>query len=132
MVPALYALFVVGVVLTVLCTLACDVNELLGMRQAVEGALVPSEAEYDPPIRKKDVSTRALFGHSRHPIFLGPALVFFSVPFMTLDRFVVALWLIAYMVLRNDLDEVDVAFVARSATERVGQVLRERPGRRNY
>ncbi|KAB0792492.1 hypothetical protein PPYR_14451 [Photinus pyralis] len=83
-------------------TICLDVNELLGIKQVYYNIRqLPDPSEYKSPDLKR------LYLHMRHPSFIGFVVILWFIPFMSLDRFVLALILSAYMYLGWNTDSAD-------------------------
>lgn len=116
--------YALGILLTVASLIACDAVELFGGRHALE-SLRAEDTDFVPPVSRKDLSTRILYSHARHPVFLGPFVLLFGSPVMTFDRFLLALAASSFILLHHNLDDVDVAFAADS-TKTVISTVRNR------
>ncbi|XP_064399434.1 nurim-like [Halichondria panicea] len=98
-----------------------DYLELLGIKQ-----LYYSYSGFDNPWLYKSKEQQQLLSHSRHPIFLAPLIILWSVPVMTYDRFLVAMLLPLYVGWGSSIDSFDVSYVTEQFEVKKAQLLGNR------
>ncbi|XP_067642756.1 nurim homolog [Eurosta solidaginis] len=86
-------------------SLIMDLPEILGVKQAYYDM-----KDYAQPIAYKSFRLRNLYSHVRHPSFVGLSVILWATNLMTIDRFLLALLLTAYMWLAWSTDRTDVAY----------------------
>jgi protein-S-isoprenylcysteine O-methyltransferase Ste14 len=97
----LYGLFAVGVLLVPAVSLMINHFDLFGMRQVW---LYLLGREYSSlPFR-----TPMLYGHVRHPLYLGWAIFFWATPTMTVGHWLLAAGMTAYMLVAVVFEERDL------------------------
>ncbi|XP_017863223.1 PREDICTED: nurim homolog [Drosophila arizonae] len=82
-----------------------DLGELLGIKQTYYYL-----HNYSEPITFKSLELRNLYSHVRHPSFVGFTLILFATNVMSIDRFLLAVLLTAYMYVAWSSDQTDVAY----------------------
>ena len=76
------------------------------------------------PIEEKTQELRRLYGHMRHPMLLGPALVLLGTPLMTAGRLLLAVSLLCYTLAFHALDAADRDYVRASVQSRYRSTMR--------
>ncbi len=85
-----------------------------------------SYSGFDNPWLYKSKEQQQLLSHSRHPIFLAPLIILWSVPVMTYDRFLVAMLLPLYVGWGSSIDSFDVSYVTEQFEVKKAQLLGNR------
>ncbi|KAG8191305.1 hypothetical protein JTE90_006057 [Oedothorax gibbosus] len=85
-----------------------DISELLGVKQVLHSI----NNEPDPMSRKSEGLQR-FYSHMRHPSLSAICAILFLHPIMQVDRLLLGYSLVAYVVLRTQVDEVDYAYQKR-------------------
>lgn len=71
----------------------------------------------------KSAEQQQLLIHLRHPIFLAPTLILWSVPVMTYDRLLVAVMLPLYLAWGSRIDYLDDQYVQEQFHMKKSQLL---------
>lgn len=114
---SLIALCAFGWIYLLAATFAIDHFELFGVKQVWRNL---SGKETPPP----SFRTRLMYRFDRHPIMTGVLIGLWSTPFMTLDRFVLALGFSAYIVVGVAIEERDLRSRHGETYERYAQRVR--------
>ncbi|KAF5301887.1 hypothetical protein FQR65_LT08719 [Abscondita terminalis] len=83
-------------------SICMDINELLGIKQ-----IYYNMRKLPQPSQYKSNDLNRLYLHMRHPSFLSFIIIFWGIPFMSLDRLLLASILTVYMYLAWNTDERD-------------------------
>jgi len=116
------ALYILGWLLVLGESWIIDHWELFGLSQVYYYS-----KGWNEPMKLKPNQSQLLFSHSRHPIVTGLALIFFASPCMTIDRFCLAIGLLAYQLMVHGVNQEDVNYVELKLREGWNRLLNAKP-----
>eukprot|EP00054_Salpingoeca_dolichothecata_P025474 m.178571 g.178571 ORF g.178571 m.178571 type:complete len:248 (-) comp25368_c0_seq2:2236-2979(-) len=102
-----------------------DGAELIGLRQAYFHAM-----KWKQPLEYMSESLRNLFGNGRHPIFVAVLLILTAVRILTIDRLLLLVLFVLYMVFGSSYDRSDVAYVRHRLEQKSQHVVGHSPMKR--
>jgi len=114
--------YILGWLLVLGESLLIDHWELFGLSQVYY-----YNKGWKEPMKHKPNQSQILFSHSRHPVITGLALVFFATPYMTIDRFCMAIGFLAYQLLVHGVDQDDVNYVELKLREGWDRLMKAKP-----
>ncbi|WP_244243466.1 methyltransferase family protein [Leptospira andrefontaineae] len=98
---AIYSIFLIGIILSVVSTFLIDHFELFGLRQAWN-FLIKTESY------PSEFSTPSLYKLVRHPMMLGMILALWSTPLMNLGHLILSIGLTIYIIIGTFFEERDL------------------------
>lgn len=94
-----------------------DFAELMGLKQVYYNV-----RGFSDPMLYKSAELQRLYSHMRHPSFVGLCAALWLFPYMTLDRFLLALMLTVYMIAAFRVDQQDYVYQREQRMQKVYEV----------
>jgi len=80
-------------------------------------------------MKMKNQQAQQLYQHMRHPMMIGPLIVFWVTPLMTYDRACFAISFTLYQLFGNRISEHDIEYVENQLVERFQNLRDANPKR---
>ncbi|KAG8228562.1 hypothetical protein J437_LFUL008640 [Ladona fulva] len=103
---SMYALHVMSWFMVYGGCLLVDVGELIGIKQVMYEI-----RGFPDPLRNKSEDLLRYYKHMRHPSFVGFCIILLAIPQMSLDRLLLAMKLILYMLFAWRTDARDISYL---------------------